>query len=255
MAKMKWDLNGRGVAPKQPGEGNNYNGPDLPKGSWPAKIKRMTVHEIQSKANLGKPRISVLLEVQSNLLEGKEAYHGAPVWDNLNIIDSAIPFVNGFLHSLSNGTEAGKRAIESAFWDEDKGPDFRKVKVEKGNRAGEVDTHIVKIGKVQINSPKGEVMVQITTRPDKDPNTGKSRPVVTGYLPFQGEQAAADDEDDIEDDIDEDEDDMLESDDEDDEDDEDEDEDEDDEDEDADDDGEEEDSDKPAVSGRRKAHF
>jgi phosphopantothenoylcysteine synthetase/decarboxylase len=122
--KLKWDISGKGVKPKQPGEGggNNYEGPNLVKGSYPAKIKRMEVTKITSNTvNKGKPRIRILLEVQTDKIKGKEQYHGAPVWDGLNIIESGKPYVNAFLHALTDGSEKSKRAIEAVFWDEDKG--------------------------------------------------------------------------------------------------------------------------------------
>ena len=206
--KLKWDINGKGEAPKQPGEagGGNYNGPDLPKGSWPARIKRMEVTKIQTKSdNYGKPRIRILLEVQTAGIKGKEQYHGAPVWDGLNIIESGKGFVNAFLHALTDGSERAKRAIESVFWDEDKGADFKKVRNKKSD---EIETHIVKIGRVAINSPNGEKMVQIVTRPGHD-NKGNYRPEVAEYIPYAGDDAVGDDSDaeDVTDD-----DDMLEGD-------------------------------------------
>lgn len=199
MAKMKWDLNGRGVTAKQPGEaGGGYDGPDLPKGSWPVRIKRMEVMKIgQNKKasdkkgpNDGKPRIRILMEVVSNTLEGKEKYHGHPIWDGLNVIESSVSFVNGFLHALTDGSEAGKRAIEAQFWDDDKGPDFKRI---KNDKSGAMETHITKIGKAVINSPKGEYMLQVTTRGGKNLD-GSFKAEVTGYLPFKGKQADPDDD-------------------------------------------------------------
>jgi len=179
--KMKWGITGKGVPPAKPG-GLGYDGPDLPKGSWPAKIKRMEITRIQSTSsgNQGKPRIRILLEVQTANLKGKEEFHGCPVWDGLNIIDSSQGFVNTFLHALTDGSQRARNAIESVFWDEDKGPDYRRVE----NKRGEKEEHIIKIGRVAINSPEGETMVQITTRPGVD-NNGNYRPEITGYYPYQ----------------------------------------------------------------------
>lgn len=210
-ARQKWDINGKGVAPMGGGQ-QGWNGPDLPKGSWPCKIKRMEITKIKSEGqNKGKPRIRILLEV-SGLKGDKAKYNGHPIWDGLNIIEGSVGFVNGFLHALTDGSEAAKRAIESEFWDEDKGPERKRVKVEKGPRQGEVETHIVKIGKVKINSPNGETMIQVTTRPGVvtvGQNKGDYRAEVTGYIPFTGPQSKADDDDELDDD-----DDLLEDDDE-----------------------------------------
>lgn len=214
--RQKWDINGKGKGAAT-GEGNRYNGPDLPKGSWPAKIKRMTIGAIgenkkpgaQRGDNDGKPRISVLLEV-TGLTGDKAKYNGHPIWDGLNIIESSVPFVNAFLHGLTDGSERAKRAVEAAFWDEDKGPITKRVKVEKGPRAGKVDKHIIKIGKYEINSPKGETIVQVTTRAgtvDFGPNKGDYKCEITGYIPGEATKSKADD-----DDLDEDDDDLLDSD-------------------------------------------
>lgn len=271
MAKMKWDINGKGVPAAEGGEFTGYNGPDLPKGSWPAKVKRMEVQKIVSNTeNKGKPRIRVLLEVQTIHLadETKHKYHGHPVWDGLNIITSSMPFVNAFLHGLTDGSAAANRAIEAAFWDQNKGPDFKRIKLEKGPRAGEVETHITKIGNVSIDSPKGEKMVQVTTRVGKNNKTGEFQAEVTGYIPFDGENPNApsdsDDDDMGDDDIDGD--DMLDDEDDDDEDDEDEDEDvdPDDDDESEDDDSNDDDEDdvdeddaenEPVTAGRKGKPF
>lgn len=210
--KMKWDINGKGVAPTTGGGGGNYSGPPLPKGSWPAKIKRITVGQIKSGANAGKPRLSVLLEVQTADIPGKEQYDGAPVWDGLNIMKSGIGYTNAFLHALTDGSESAKRAIESAFWDADKGPDIKKTQ----NKSGVDETHIIKIGKVKIDSPNGNMMVQITTKVDKDLN-GNDRPGVAAYMPHKstiedaknnGDDDVDVDDDDVDVDIDVD-DDML----------------------------------------------
>jgi len=196
MPKMKWDISGKGVPPSKAG-GLGYDGPELPKGSWPAKVKRMEVIRIASNTvNKGKPRIRLLMEVQTANLKGKEEYHGAPVWDGLNIIEQSQGFVNAFLHALTDGSERAKRAIEAVFWDEDKGPDYKRVE----NKRGDKETHITKIGRVPINSPNGEVMIQIVTRAGQDQN-GNYRPEIAGYLPYLGEKPKAvepqdDDEDD-----------------------------------------------------------
>lgn len=207
--KVKWDINGKGVDPASGDFG--YKGPNLPKGSYIAKVKRATLSEIKSEgANKGKPRISVLLEVVGGAeTDGKPAltasefkYMGAPVWDGLNIIDSSVPFVNAFLHALTDGSDKGKRDVEHAFWDMDKV--IRRVKVEKGPRAGTVDKHLISFGKYKLNSPNGEVLVQITTKAGADLK-GNYRPEVTGYLPYDGEQTkgivASEDEDEDEDEL------------------------------------------------------
>jgi hypothetical protein len=263
-ARQKWDINGKGV-PAMGGGQQGWSGPDLPKGSWPAKIKRMEITKIKSQGeNHNKPRIRILLEV-TGLKGDKAKFNGHPIWDGLNIIEGSQGFVNGFLHGLTDGSDAAKRAIESAFWDEDKGPERRRVKVEKGPRKGEIETHIVKIGKVAINSPKGETIVQVTTRPgvvEKGPNKGDYRAEVTGYIPQARPQDSDDEDDDIdddddmlEDDVDDDEDDDDIDDEDSDEDDDDIDDDEDDDDEDDDDEDEDDDTEDVAPKSKKQRVF
>lgn len=212
MGKLKWDVDGRG---DEPGSGGGfYNGPDLPKGSYTFRVKRMTVGKIKSQGeNHGKPRISILLEAVggagSNGLDNPEwEFLGAPVWDGLNIIKSGTSFVNGFLHALTDGSEAEKRAVEAAFWPPN-GPDARK---EKG-RDDQPVIHVKKIGKYKVNSPNGELLVQAVVKPDKDLQ-GNYRPSIAQYIPYTGPGKpksvdVEDDDDDLLDDVDDD-DDMLE---------------------------------------------
>lgn len=277
MPKQKWDISGKG---KGTAGGGNYAGPMLPKGSYPAKIKRITIGKIgenkqpgqQKGPNDGKPRLSILLEVQTANDPDRKKYHGHPIWDGLNIIEGSEGFVNGFLHALTNGSQKAKDAIESAFWDDDKGPDYKRVRITKGKNAGKIETHVTKIGRVTIDSPKGEHMVQVTTKVGEYKGTPKVE--VAGYIPFDASVVAgfdskdedadedddlletadedADDDDDDADDVDDD----AEDDDEDDDDIEDaEDDDEDAEDDDEDDEDDDADDDEPAVSGRGRKPF
>jgi hypothetical protein len=213
--RQKWDINGKGVAPQSGGSFSGYTGPDLPKGSWPAIVKRCEIMTIKSAgANKGKPRIRILLEVQTKHLddESKHQYHGHPVWDGLNIIQGSEGYVNAFLHALTDGSQRAKNAVESAFWDEDKGPEKKRIKVAKGPREGEVETHITKIGRYVIGSPNGQTMVQITTKPGKNLD-GDYRADLTGYIPYTGPSPkAADSEDDLDDEELDDDDDMIEDD-------------------------------------------
>jgi hypothetical protein len=259
MAKMKWDISGKGKGAVS-GEGQ-YSGPLLPKGSYPAKVKRVEVVKITSNTeNKNKPRLRILLEVQTahDEDEQRRKYHGHPIWDGLNIIEGSEQFVNGFLHGLTDGSQKAKDAIESAFWDDDKGPDFKRV---KNAKTGATETHIMKIGRAVINSPKGDTIVQVVTKMGE--YKGQQKPEVAGYVPFDpkanpgltnnGAEVDEDDlgDDGVDDDLDEDQD-MLDAEDDDGDDDIDDDDDmDDDDDEDADD----EDADEPATAGRGKKPF
>ena len=191
MPRVKWEIDGKGVTAA--GGQGGYSGPDLPKGSYVAKVKRMTLGRIKSQgANHNKPRISVLLEVCGP--ESAKQYFGAPVWDGLNIIDSSVPFVNAFLHGLTNGSDSEKKAVESAFWPPN-GPMTKK----EANKAGDEVIHITKIGKYNINSPQGEQLVQITVRAGRD-LSGNYRPEISGYLPYDGPKTESVDGDEDDDD-------------------------------------------------------
>lgn len=189
MPQLKWDVDGKGDAP---GGGNNYEGPDLPKGSWVVRVKRMTVGQINKEGdNKGKPRLTILMEVcggagADGLDDPDFPYKGHPIWDGLNIIKSGTGFVNAFLHALTDGTEEAKKAIETAFWP----PNGPSAKKETNPNNGKSAVHVKRIGKVQINSPKGEVLLQVTTKPGKNLD-GTYAADITRYLPYTGEQPAS----------------------------------------------------------------
>src|SRR5690349_17325196 len=120
--KLKWDVDGKGEEAWGGGGGNQYTGPVPPKGSYIARIKRVTKHSIKSDGpNKNKPRLSVLLEIVSG--QGAESiddenykYRGAPVWDGVNIIPSQVGRANMFIHALTDGSDKAKRAIENKFY-------------------------------------------------------------------------------------------------------------------------------------------
>lgn len=209
MGRVKWDnINGIGV-PAATGEGQRYTGPDVPKGSYVARVKRATLESIKSAGeNQGKPRINILLEIvggagSKQIPDPKFKYYGAPVWDGLNIIQSSVAFVNAFLHGIvGRDSDQARRAIETAFWDN--GCTVKSVKVEKGARQGQIDKHVIKIGNIKLDSPNGQVLVQITTKAGTNIKTGEYQPNVSGYMPYTGERAKSDEEEDTDADIDDD---------------------------------------------------
>lgn len=199
--KVKWDVDGKGEA-AWGGDGGTYEGPVPPKGSYIAKIKRITMGQIKAQGpNKGKPRLSVLLEIvgghgADGLNDPDYQYRGAPVWDGVNIIKSQAGRANMFIHALTDGSDAEKRAVENKFW-----PPNMDVRAERTTRRdGTEDIHIKSIGKYKINSPNGETLVRIVTKMgydlDKNP-----RAEVSQYLPYTGPQpnangSASDDDED-----------------------------------------------------------
>ncbi len=187
--RLKFDIDGRG---DDPAGGMGYNGPDLTKGVYIFKVKRMTMGAIKAAGdNQGKPRISILLELVGP--DSAAKYKGHPVWDGVNIIKSGTGFVNAFLHALTDGSEAEKKAVENSFWGE--GPKADKIT----NKRGDEEVHIKQIGKYKINSPNGELLVQAVAAPDQDLK-GNFRAKVNEYLPYEGKSnASGDDDDDVDD--------------------------------------------------------
>ena len=120
--KLKWDISGKGEEAWGAGL-SQYEGPVPPKGSYVAKVKRMTVGKINKEGdNKGKPRIAVLLEIcggagSTGLKDTSYPYYGAPIWDGLNIIKSQAGRVNSFLHALTDGTQQAKDAASLRPWD------------------------------------------------------------------------------------------------------------------------------------------
>lgn len=199
--KVKWDITGKGD--EAWGEGfQSYDGPVPVKGSYVCRIKRMTLGKINKEGeNKGKPRISVLLEVvggqgANGIDDKKYKYLGAPIWDGLNIIKAQTGRVNAFLHALTDGSDAAKRAVETAFWPPN-GP--KADKIEKG---GSTAVHITQIGKYNIGSPDGQCLVRVITKMGKDLD-GNPRAEVNNYIPYEGNvvngfnsNGAVDDDDD-----------------------------------------------------------
>src|SRR4051812_22461401 len=89
--KLKWDIDGKGEG-SWGSSFTQYEGEVPPKGSYVARVKRITVDKIKAVGdNHGKPRLNVLLELvggaTSNGLDDPNwEYLGAPIWDGLNLI-------------------------------------------------------------------------------------------------------------------------------------------------------------------------
>lgn len=183
--KVKWDVDGKGEAAWG---GGRYEGEVPPKGSYIAKIKRITMSKIKSEGeNKGKPRLSVLLEIvggrgsEGAIDDMEYEYYGAPVWDGVNIIKAQAGRANAFVHALTDGTDDAKRAVENKFWPPNM--DVRAEKVEK--RDGSTEIHIKSIGPYKINSPNGDILVRVVTSMGKDLQ-GNKRAEVSQYLPYTG---------------------------------------------------------------------
>lgn len=184
--RLKWDneLTGKGQEAWSGGY-TEYKGDVPPKGLYIVRLKRMTMVQIKSEANKGKPRLNILFEVVggagSNGIEDPNyQYLGAPIWDGLNIIKGSEGRAQGFIHALTDGSDAQKKAIENAFWPPNQDIRGEKEKSFDGSRE---DVHIKSIGKVKIGSPNGQTLLKITTKMGKSLQ-GEPRAEVAGYLPY-----------------------------------------------------------------------
>lgn len=182
--KVKWDVDGKGEE-AWGGSGTRYEGKPPPKGVYIAKIKRITMSKIKSEANKGKPRLNVLLEVvggqgADGLNDEDYQYLNAPIWDGVNVIKSQAGRANMFVHALTDGSDDAKREVENAFW-----PPHMNVKAERvAKRNGDEEVHIKSIGKYQINSPNGNILVKVVTKMGRALD-GSPRAEVAQYLPYQ----------------------------------------------------------------------
>lgn len=92
------------------GGGDWYDGPPPPNGVYKGKIKYLAIGKIATGENKGGQRIAVVVEIT----EGK--YRGAGIGTGLNLTKQGEPYVNQFLRSLTDGSEAQWKGIREAFW-------------------------------------------------------------------------------------------------------------------------------------------
>jgi len=104
MPKFSLDINGVGAGAAEGRAG--WSGELPPTGAYTGKLKIVTVGAIsqaaKNPANRGKPKFNVGVEL-FDTPEGK--YDGFMAWGSLNLIDSGIPYINQFLHALTDGSD------------------------------------------------------------------------------------------------------------------------------------------------------
>lgn len=127
-----------------------YKGKLPPNGAYEGVLKVLKVGKIGSGTDKGKHKLSPTV-----ILDDPEypEYHGCPMFGNLNLTDQGVPYVNQFLESLTDGSEKAKADIKRAFW-------------KTGPIVDDAKEHILRIGKLQVNSPKGEIRVLVGTKID-----------------------------------------------------------------------------------------
>lgn len=150
MPKFSLDINGVGAGAAEGRAG--WGGELPPTGAYNGKLKIVSFGAIsqtaKNPANRGKPKFSIGVEL-CNTPEGK--YDGFMAWGNLNLIDSGIPYINQFLHALTDGSDKAISAVERAFYND-------------GPIVDNDQKHILKIGNFPVNSPNGELPIKVSIK-------------------------------------------------------------------------------------------
>ena len=91
--------------------GSSFNdGPPPVRGVYRGKVKQLALATIASGNNAGGQRLHLVVEIT----EGK--FQGAGLVTSLNLTQQGSPYVNQFLRSLTDGSDAQFQAIREAFW-------------------------------------------------------------------------------------------------------------------------------------------
>lgn len=176
MPRLSLDINGVGAGAA---EGRAaWSGELPPTGAYSGKLKIVSVGAISQAAknpsNRGKPKFNIGVELVDTP-EGK--YDGFVAWGSLNLIDSGVPYINQFLHALTDGSEKSIAAIEKAFY-------------ETGPVVDDRQQHVLKIGTLKIDSPNGELPIKVSIKkssyfnPETKQTTESSR--IESFLPGGG---------------------------------------------------------------------
>lgn len=105
MVRIKPSVSGKGATVSY------YDGPPPTPGTYQGKIKKMGLARIQNGDNAGADRIALLIEIT----QGK--FKGAGVMHSLNLTEQGAPYVNQFLHAMTDGSDQQKEMIEDWFWE------------------------------------------------------------------------------------------------------------------------------------------
>lgn len=125
-----------------------YKGKLPPNGAYEGVLKVVKVGKIGSGIDKGKHSLGPVVIIDD---PDYPEYKGCPAFGNLNLTDQGVPYVNQFLESLTDGSDKAKADIKKAFW-------------KTGPIVDDAKEHILRIGKTQVNSPKGEIRVLVGTK-------------------------------------------------------------------------------------------
>lgn len=150
MPKFSLDINGVGQGAAEGRAG--WSGELPPTGAYTGKLKIVSVGAIsqaaKNPANRGKPKFNIGVELHDTP-EGK--YDGFMAWGSLNLIDSGVPYINQFLHALTDGSDKSIKAIETAFYND-------------GPIVDNDQKHVLKIGALKVDSPNGELPIKVSIK-------------------------------------------------------------------------------------------
>lgn len=150
MPKFSLDINGVGAGAAEGRAG--WSGELPPTGAYSGKLKVVSVGAIsqaaKNPANRGKPKFNIGVEL-CDTPDGK--YDGFVAWGSLNLIDSGVPYINQFLHALTDGSEKSMTAVEKSFY-------------ESGPIVDDRQQHVLKIGSLKVDSPNGELPIKVSIK-------------------------------------------------------------------------------------------
>lgn len=163
MATFNMDINGidQGAA-----EGREAWAGELPPtGTYTGVLQVMSTDITSEDAkNPGKDKFNIGVALKDTE-EGK--YDGYLAWGSLTLIEVSIPYINQFLISLTDGSEAAFEQIKRWFYGY---KDAQGNKVPNQIEVDERQKHVVKIGNYVIGSPEGvlPIKISISNKPFKN---------------------------------------------------------------------------------------
>lgn len=149
MPKFSLDINGVSAGAAEGREA--WAGEVPPTGTYKGILKVVQIKEISQdakvEANRGKPKLNIGVEL-TDCSDPK--FNGYLTWNNLNLVDSSIPYINQFLLALTDGSDSQFEAIKKAFY--------------AGFVTDDRKQHVTAIGKWKINSPEGTIPVLVSCK-------------------------------------------------------------------------------------------
>jgi hypothetical protein len=164
MPKLNLNLNvaGQGVA-----EGYEAWPEDkLPDtGSYTGKLKVCQI--TKTGPNAAKYPNAPMLRVGVELTNAGPAT-GFVAFRNLLLVDDSVPYVNQFLRSITDGSDAALAKIQKAF--------------ENNTVLDEREVNVLKIGTVKVNSPEGELPIKVSIKRGSYTPKGSTVPVANAQI-------------------------------------------------------------------------